>query len=230
MQSRYLIHVSLSLALVAMVPASAHAQFGSIGDRLKKKAKEAVLGKDEKKDESSSATSSSSGRTSSRIEITSNVLDRFLKGLAAEQSKREALVKRASCVKQAQSTPEYMNVMASEAPAIEKITDSNMSDEKKMAEMQRIGAVLEKKEAAFMEQKCGAEVERMNQSEYEAIGAEAGGFTAGQYAILKERIHPFCESAAKGGSGGVNLVFTEAEVAAITPRCSALLPAIKKSL
>ena len=120
--------------------------------------------------------------------------------------------------------------MASEGPALEKVSDSNMSDDKKLAEMQRIGAVLQKKEAAFLEQKCGVAVERLEQSEYEAIGAEAGGFTPAQYAVLKERIHPFCESAAKGGSGGANLVFTDAEIAVITPRCSALLPAIKKSL
>ena len=227
MQSKYLFRIGLSLALVAGLPVSAHAQFGSIGDRIKKKAKEAVLGKDEKSTGSSESAAASSP---ARIAITTDVLDRFVKGLAAEQAKRDVVVKRANCVRQAQQSSEYMNLMASQGPELEKISNSNMSDDKKMAELQRIGAVLKEKEDAYMEKKCGPAAERLEQVEYEGVGAEAGGFTGIQYGMLKERIQPFCESAAKGGSGDASLVFTDEEVAAIKPRCAALLPAIKKTL
>lgn len=67
----------------------------------------------------------------------------------------------------------------------------------------------------------------------------AGGFTARQYAILKERVVPFCAGATPPGSDGVVripgsdkrfYVYGEAEVEALRPRCGALRPSLEAVL
>jgi coproporphyrinogen III oxidase-like Fe-S oxidoreductase len=71
----------------------------------------------------------------------------------------------------------------------------------------------------------------MTDVQYEGIGAAAGGFTQPQYSMLKERIAPYCQAIAKGGSAPADarLVYTDDEIQAMKPRCSALLVAIKKT-
>jgi len=159
------------------------------------------------------------------------VIQRFQTGLSAEIAKRDLLVKRAQCVKEAQATQEYMNLMAASGPELEKISNSNLSDEKKMAEMQKVSAGIKERSDAFDVKKCGPVVERLDEVEYEAVGAQAGGFDRGQYALLKERIRPFCEGIAKGSSSATDqrLAYSDSEAAAIRPQCAALLSALRKT-
>ena len=239
MQSKYFFRIGLSLALIAVVPFQAHAQFGGIGKAIKKKAVDAVLGKEGKdtaktadsSPSSNESSSSPSARTPIRIAITSDVIDKFLVGLSAEQSKRSVVVKRNACVRAAQGTTEFMNVMAASGPELEKISNSNMSDDKKMAEMQRISAGMKARQDSFETKKCGPEVETMTDVQYEGIGAEAAGFTQPQYGMLKERIAPYCQAIAKGASAPADarLAYTDDEMQAIKPKCAALLVAIKKT-
>ena len=65
--------------------------------------------------------------------------------------------------------------------------------------------------------------------EYDEVGAAAGGFTPRQYFVLKARIRPFCEAVAAGQAPSDNLIlsYMPLEGAAIRPRCSVLLPALK---
>jgi hypothetical protein len=64
---------------------------------------------------------------------------------------------------------------------------------------------------------------------YDEVGAAAGGFTPRQYFVLKARVGPFCEAVAAGQppSDNLTLSYMPTEAAAIRPRCSALLPALK---
>ena len=65
--------------------------------------------------------------------------------------------------------------------------------------------------------------------QYDETGAAAGGFTPRQYFVLKARIRPFCEAVAAGQAPPDNLIlsYMPSEQAAIRPRCSVLLPALK---
>ena len=66
--------------------------------------------------------------------------------------------------------------------------------------------------------------------------SDAGGFTAREYAVIKERVVPFCRAQdAAAGDGDVRLpgrgtnvyfVYTPAEAAALRTRCGALMQAL----
>ena len=65
----------------------------------------------------------------------------------------------------------------------------------------------------------------------EKVGQKAAGLTERQYAILKERIVPFCAAAVASGPGELRIargyVYTTAEMEALRPRCATLLPALR---
>ncbi len=65
--------------------------------------------------------------------------------------------------------------------------------------------------------------------QYDEVGAAAGGFTPRQYFVLKARVRAFCEAVAAGQAPSDNLIlsYMPSEGAAIRPRCSTLLPALK---
>jgi hypothetical protein len=123
-------------------------------------------------------------------------------------------------------------VLMSAGPEMTKLSDSNMSDEKKMAAFQQIGATLEKKKTDLQVKRCGEEIAALTAVEYEAAGAEAGGFTQPQYSMIKERVVPFCTAVAKGTDQATDkrLVYTDSEKAAMKPYCPAMLAALKKIL
>jgi hypothetical protein len=65
----------------------------------------------------------------------------------------------------------------------------------------------------------------------EKVGQKEAGLTERQYAVLKERILPFCTAAASSGSGELKVdggfVYTTTEMQALRPRCATLLPALR---
>ena len=94
--------------------------------------------------------------------------------------------------------------------------------------------------AALVETTCGPDPGRTGEKKEDAAdvrkaektAAESNGFTVRQYAVLKERVTPLCLSDPvppdpKGqkvkGQGNAYLVYTAAEVAALRPRCDALI-------
>lgn len=70
----------------------------------------------------------------------------------------------------------------------------------------------------------------LTRAKYDAIGAEAGGFTPRQYFVLKARVRPFCDAVVAGQAPPNDLRFSymPTESMAIKPRCTALAPALKK--
>lgn len=241
MRVRYLIRVATALVLASTISTPAEAQLGKLGSAIKKKAKEAasdaVLGKEETKQaESAPAAKGSTPATAKapappvRVAIDSDVIDRMMKGMAAESAKRQVKVTYDACEKTAGSSQEFMSLMQSFGPQMEKANDDKLSDQQKMEAAQRLAVDMEKKQKAFLEKRCGVEPGEMTVGQYEVFGAAAAGLTRPQYGMLKERIAPFCTAAAKGGSVPANaqLVYTDEEMAALRPRCTALLASIKK--
>jgi hypothetical protein len=79
-------------------------------------------------------------------------------------------------------------------------------------------------------QKREQPVKGMTPAKFETAGAEAGGFTRAQYSMLKERVVPFCDAVIKGldRPDDYRLAYMPTEMAAIKPRCPALVPALQK--
>lgn len=71
---------------------------------------------------------------------------------------------------------------------------------------------------------------KLTRLQYDEVGAAAAGVTPRQYFVLKERVRPFCEAIAAGQapSNDLTLSYMPSETAAIRPRCSTLLPALKQ--
>jgi hypothetical protein len=221
--------LGLALALFAAVPAPAHAQFGKLGDAVKKKAKEVgaqAIGKEEPKKEENT----SSARPSTQMLITSDVLDNFAKGLTAESAKRNDYVKREQCSQSAIQSNEYMQMMAAQGEEMGKQMKDDMTDAQKTAVMMKAGEEMQKKQLAFLVKKCGPVVERVESSALDSIGAAATGYTPAQYGSLKERITAYCDAVAHGSDTSSNhsMAFTEAEMAALKPRCAALGAQLKR--
>ena len=242
MKLKFVSVLAVGALLTAMSASPAQAQFGGLKKAIKKKAIEAVEGKtDDKKsdqsaDESSSssvsASSSPASRPSSYLEIDADVLSRFSTAVEAETAKRAGRSQRMKCVAGLENTPEMQAILMSAGPEMTKLSDSNMSDEKKMAAFQQIGLNLEKKKQEFQVKRCGEAVPELSAVEYETAGAEAGGFTQAQYSMVKERVVPFCTAVAKGSDQAADkrLVYTDSEKAAMKPYCSAMLVALRKIL
>ncbi|MGH9419256.1 MAG: hypothetical protein ACRD3J_04720, partial [Thermoanaerobaculia bacterium] len=109
---RTLYGLGLALAAFTLAPAPAHAQFGKLGDAVKKKAKQAVVGKDDPK-----PTAAAPAPAAPMVAINADVLDRFTKGITAEAGKRDAYEKRDKCSQAALQTPEYLQLMTAEGRA-----------------------------------------------------------------------------------------------------------------
>lgn len=219
----------IALALCTAASSPAHAQFGKLGDAVKKKAKEVgnqAIGKEEpKKEETTSAS-----RPSIQMLITTDVLDNFAKGLTAETTSRGLYVKRQQCEQSSIQSNEYMQMMAAQGEEMGKQMKDDMTDAQKTAVMMKAGEEMQKKQLAFVAKKCGPVVERMESSALDSIGAAATGYTPAQYGSLKERITAYCDAVAHGSDtpGNHSMAFTDEEMAALKPRCAALGAQLKR--
>jgi hypothetical protein len=224
------------LSVVASVPA--HAQLGA----LRRAAQRAASGGAAPAATPQAATTqpASAGVGGSNVlELTAPVLDRFQRALAAESADRAQLAQRLAAVK----TPEqysqcnlaFYQSAAGQAEYAKLNAASERNDQTAMM------AAAEAVKAA-MERACGADpsergrIQNEAQAHAEQAGLAAGEFTPRQYAVVKERIVPFCRAAAQaGGEGDVRLpgsgrnvfyVYTAAEAAALRERCGALMQAL----
>ncbi|HZK78370.1 MAG TPA: hypothetical protein VFC35_05630 [Gemmatimonadaceae bacterium] len=245
MKSQHLSGIVVGLALMALITSPAEAQFGGLKNAIKKKAAEVVTEKVLGKDADSSAKPGSGApaatvagpaaprvRVPTQLEITSDMVTKFTTGLNAEVALRQRIVKRDACTTAFASSQESMTILTQYGPALEKISDSKMSDDQKMAELNRISAEMDAKKVALEVKHCGPVIEVNEDSGMEGVGAAAAGLTQPQYSIMKERIAPFCMALAKGSDQPANsrLILTDAEKTALKPRCSALLVSLKKVL
>ncbi|HYD53956.1 MAG TPA: hypothetical protein VEA99_15070 [Gemmatimonadaceae bacterium] len=172
---------------------------------------------------------------STLLPLTPAVLDRFDRALAAEAAERREVARLLSpaardtwirCQMRSYQDPEVMKLIQQQSTAVER---------QDMAALQRVQQAM----MAAIETKCGKNPAAMNESRVRerppTAGAAAGGFDARQYAMLKERVTPFCAVAAPIGSDGVRLpgqgtnvywVYSPAEAQALRPRCAALQKAL----
>ena len=244
MQARNIIRTFLSLALVLSIATPAEAQLGRIGGAIKKKAgekvSETVGGKEKEPEKTVAPPNTGSVATPSpttaapaapvAVTIDDDVLTRFGKSLDLEISRRSIVVKRAACVDKVASSQEAMDLVMWISGEQDKIQDSKQSDEKKQDAVKQLVTDMERKKEELEVKKCGAAVPESTIPAHEKVAAEAGGFSHPQYAGLKERILPYCNARAKGSDTPSNakLVYTEAEMIAMRPRCTALLATLKK--
>lgn len=239
----------LGAAALSFVALPAQAQFGGLKDRLKQKVAEKTVEKAAEKAgvapapaadsaratpaAASSAAPSRAGRAAERpassqepavLPLTVAVLDRLAAALDAERSERAAAAQRkvveeqkgaeySQCMVDAMSSPEYLK--ASEH--IQAAADKNDMKAYSVALDEQLGVI---------KTKCGEQptfedpARRIHEK-----ALEAGNFTERQYAILEERVLPFCQI--KGRHGMLDrvdprMVYSDEERAALTPRCATL--------
>jgi hypothetical protein len=144
------------------------------------------------------------------IEITPDLLERFTAGLAAESAEREEIprLRRAlpepeehdRCLDGLERDPTYQSLM--------RRADDSAADDDAFRE--------------YIVEKCGDD-ETSLQERPARMGRKAAGLTTRQYAVLKERVVPFCSN--PGRTGG--FVYSRTEAEALRPRCDALLPVLR---
>jgi len=237
--SRSILRVAAACAALALISTPAHAQLGGLR-RAAQRAAQGAAGTQAPAATQSSQPASAASRvnTGDVLEMTEPVLDRFARGLAAEQADRAQLAQRlAAAVK----TPEQYQQCSTQwvmsptgQAAMQKLSAASADQTAATAAVNEMKATLERV--------CGpdpSERSRMQndaQGHATAAGIAAGGFTPREYAVIKERVVPFCRAQdAASGDGDVRLpgrgtnvyfVYTPAEAAALRTRCGALMQAL----
>jgi len=238
-----------ALAAALLSPRGASAQIGSLTKKAKKQAEAAVGITDSSADKSkqsgaaggttSSASASSSAKSPYNdyvLELNGDVLDRFQKSLAAASSSRAELMKDVP-------TPQARQACLSKPPSPEEKAqlDSGlaaMDKQQNLPEYQRhMNKMLE-----LQSKRCGkdpndSELQKALYEQPKSAALKAGGFTEGQYAMIKERVHPFCAlppdkngPKVQGSGSSLFYVYSDVEVQALRARCDKLVPALKAEL
>jgi hypothetical protein len=185
------------------------------------------------------------------LEMTPATLGRFAKALAQyEAARKEIAAKAAKPVPKATKTKEeyqqcQMGVMMT--PEFQQLMEANIramsENSKDPAAAQKAQQAATAKMEASMMKACGPDPSKTYTkpdvgSELRGAQAEAArsnGFTDRQYAILRERITPFCFAdpmtpGANGvkikGEGPVFFVYSASEAEALQPRCEAFTKAL----
>ncbi len=189
------------------------------------------------------------------LEMTAEVLDRFETGLTAEQAEHKAIAPQLARALPSDQYEKCLQAKVYTLPEWRKAYDeysavtqaaSNSGDfSKAPAAGEKYKADL----ARIAEPSCGLPPDKSGELRQQLLerpgkaGENASGIEKYAYAILKERILPFCAlaqtPAAKddlvrlpGENGSVSehysYVYTKDEVANLRPRCARLMPALKR--
>ena len=227
-----------------LTPASAEGQLGGLRDRAKKAVAQAAGVEAAAPASTANAASAATSETGYVLTMTPAVLDRLEAALAAEYTEFDVVERefqarptpevRAACEHALMQGPEGQKILADYMAALEKAGEDPDAAMKAMQAMDQAMRALYARE-------CGEpftdEEARELQQRPHVIGAEAGGFTTIQYAILKERVPPFCEGGAdlrqdEGGASAPGVdernryVYGADEVEALRTRCEALTLAL----
>jgi hypothetical protein len=188
-------------------------------------------------------------RSADVLEITPENLDRLERALAAEATARaEAATALAALpsLEQYRACETRLYTSPRMAALGERYAEEIAGKENDAAALQALLIRHGERVSALMAEECGRppgeqrEQRAALQRRIEDSGARAGGFRleaaspttsadAGpsrEYAILKERVVPFCRTPDRLG----NYVYTTAEQEALRPRCGSLLPAVETTL
>lgn len=178
------------------------------------------------------------------LTMTPENLDRLSKGLAAEEAARRALAAKAPKTKSPAEYDQCRSGVLSGPDAMKLMEDFSAASQKAASDtaaLVKAAEAMQKGMDALVEKRCGSDpaVGRSSAQERQREIAEAAakdaGLTARQYAILKERVTPFCAlggAAGKEGArikapGGAYWVYSASEVSALSPRCAALTKALR---
>ena len=233
---------ALALVIGTALPVPASPQVGGL---IKKKVKQAIeqarVGTDTAT-RATTATTASAARArgpsfdEATLEITPALLDQFEKGLAAEAVEQKAVDSQIAkflphdafekCEQSLMRTPEAQAAYR-EYTGMLKGTDQEA--------MRKASEWYGQRRAEITRPKCGPSPSEAGIMKGdllggpEKVGQKAAGLTERQYAILKERMLPFCTAAAASGPGELRIeggyVYTTGEMEALRPRCAKLLPA-----
>ena len=229
---------ALALVIGTALPVPASSQIGGL---IKKKVKQTIEQTRVGTDTASKASAARAHGPSfdeATLEITPALLDRFEKGVTAEAAERKDVDRRIAkflprdafekCEQSLMKTPEAQAAYR-EYTGMLKGTDQEAMRKASEGYGQRL--------AEITRPKCGpspSEAEIMKGDLLggpEKVGQKAAGLTERQYAILKERILPFCTAAVASGPGELRIdggfVYATGEMEALRPRCAKLLPALR---
>lgn len=229
---------ALALVIGTALPVPASSQIGGL---IKKKLKQTIeqtrVGTDTAKT-ANAARARGPSFDEATLEITPKLLDQFEKGVTAEAAERMDVDRRIAkflprdafekCEQSLMKTPEAQAAYR-EYTGMLRGTDQEA--------MRKASEWYGQRLAEITRPKCGpspSEAEMMKGDLLggpEKVGQKAAGLTERQYAILKERILPFCTAAVASGPGELRIdggyVYTTAEMEALRPRCATLLPALR---
>lgn len=262
--ARYAICAGL---LAGALPAPAAAQFGGLKRKLKEKiinaaadgAADKVFGPD------SSATSTTAARGPSAasrarggatatgpvfnenmLEITPDVLDRLLRAVAAEEAERKALAAHPRKVLPRDEYNRCKQQIIMQTPegqlAFRQYREALQSGSQEAA--QKAGQAMTKRLDDLARPRCGSdpiEAQDLRNQDEEKIrqaGLTAFGLGEYQYAMVRERIAPFCAAAKAGdeavtsgrvsaGATAIYYVYTKREIEGLRPLCGKLQPLLE---
>jgi hypothetical protein len=181
----------LVLTLAASCPYVAHAQFGGLGDRLKKKATQMVSGKPAAPAAQATDTTEPEVRDTNVVAITAEVLARFETGLRAEDVRRKEVEAKLREVKKPDDfrTCEGEFEMSAQGQKLAAVVLAASDDNAKVTE------AIQKRHDALVA-RCGHdpsdyEYKRSLQASIPIAGAAPAQLSQRQYAILRERVQAF---------------------------------------
>jgi hypothetical protein len=245
-------------ATIAMTPAPASAQLGGLKKAVKRAATEAAgpkavnatAGSGEQTGAvSASAEPAMAGGLTGKnvIEMTDDVIVRFERALATETTERQESARILesladprdfqTCAQGMGMTPEYQRIFEKYLADVSSAGNDNEA-------IGRSTQVFDSTYRALAAPKCGrernSEIERELQNRPIEAATRAGEFTRAEYAMLKERVEPFCEAGSRqiitsdgatvpGSGHNIRWVYTAAEVQALTARCRTLSDALAQN-
>lgn len=228
MLSRVLRLGAMAVAFAAVAPLPAQAQIGGL---VKKKLKDAVKAQAGQTEQPAASQGAPQGPTFGDyvVEMTPANLDRLETALRAEKAYRDSIATFYARLPTADAYGQC-NTQVMMSPEAQKISES-MPENADLATVQKMGQQLQD----LVVKKCGPDPSTFHKSDdlrrAPETGAKAAGFTKDQYAIMQERIVPFCKagdapSRIPGSGTNIYYVYAPGEVQALGPRCSKLVPLI----
>jgi hypothetical protein len=231
-----------ALLLVALVVVPDRVQSQGLGGLIKKKAIEAVKGKEPKKDEGQTVAKDN-GPITSQFEkecgpLTADAVDRFLKGMEAELAQRVEFDRKRSAAKPDEEVRacEQKEAMGPEAL---KLMQRGMTEGTPVAQLQKAMEQNRTDLGAYILKKCGEPVSKYGQFDSNAAaqaGAKAAGMSDECYGQFKEVALFFCKGLTAEqqktatdqgirvpGKGNGVWVYTADEAKALAPRCGQLV-------
>jgi len=228
---------------VVTVSTPAEAQFGAVR-RAAQRAVSGAVQNTPANPASQPASAASQVNTGDVLELTTPVLDRFQRALDAERADLAQLAQRLGTIKTPEEYAECQLAWFQSAEGQAAYAKFNT-----VAAGEDLAATTAAAEElkGVLDRACGQDPAMRGQIELDApaqaerAALAAGEFTAREFAMIKERLVPFCRvsaAAAEAGDGDVRLpgdgrdiywVYTAAEAAALRERCGTLMEALAQT-